>query len=155
MRRGWWLLLVAGCARGPVPVLPPPTGAPGLTVTLVWVAPADLDLYVTEPGLESVYYALPRTRAGGVLEADVRCADAAADGGRERVHWTTPPPGRYRVGVDLPEVCRGRAHEVPYRVAVELDGGVRVYDGRAHPGVREPRVVEFAVPERPRPGAAP
>jgi uncharacterized protein YfaP (DUF2135 family) len=146
--RVWALLLLAGCARSQVVPVPPATGVPGLTVTLGWSAPVDLDLYVTEPGLETAYYALPRTRAGGVLEADARCADGAAGGGRERVHWTDPPPGGYRVGVDFPEPCRGQAQDVPYRVAVELDGRLRVFDGHARLGVREPRAIEFVVPER-------
>ncbi len=119
-------------------------------MTLVWSAPGDLDLYVTEPNRETAYYAMPRTRSGGAYAGDARCADAERDGGEERVHWTHPPPGRYRVGVDLPEVCRGRAQEVPYRIVVERDGRVDTVAGRAHLAEREPNVMEFIVPARAR-----
>jgi hypothetical protein len=53
--------LVAGCAAGrplPPPSVPPARGD-ALRVTLAWDAPVDLDLYVTTPRGETVYYANP------------------------------------------------------------------------------------------------
>lgn len=150
----WWVVGLVACT-GPRPVpMPAPAGGPGLTVTLAWTAPADLDLYVTEPERESVYYALPRSRHGGMFLGDARCADGARQGGEERARWTDPPPGRYRVGVDLPELCAGRARQVPYRLVVEYDGRIETVEGRARLGEREPQAFEFVVPPRVAPGSA-
>src|SRR5262249_37927362 len=101
------LVMLTACARrAPTPVLAPlEAPGPGVTVTLRWTASVDLDLYVTDPDLETAYFANPRTRSGGVLARDARCADGPPGARTEQVHWTTPPRGRYRVGVDFPEVC--------------------------------------------------
>ncbi|HJQ85163.1 MAG TPA: hypothetical protein VKA21_13855 [Candidatus Binatia bacterium] len=114
-------------------------------MTLVWTAPVDLDLYVTDPVLETAYYANPRTASGGVLERDARCADRPREERVERARWTNPPPGRYRVGVDFPETCRGRADEAAYSLTVDVRGVRQELSGRARHGEREPRVLEFTV----------
>lgn len=100
---------------------------------LVFAPGADLDLYVTDPLLETVYYANTPSRSGGVLERDRRCdegrrqgadaADARAEDVRvETVRFETPPPGRYRVGVDYPHRCEGGDEVMPYVVSIEAEG---------------------------------
>jgi len=119
---------------------------PGVTVTLRWTASVDLDLYVTDPDLETAYFANPRTRSGGVLARDARCADGPPGARTEQVHWTTPPPGRYRVGVDFPEVCGSGPAQVGYLVTIDVEGRRQERDGRARLLEREPQVLEFEVP---------
>jgi hypothetical protein len=142
------LALAAACARHapppPGPAAPEPP-QPGVTVTLRWTAPVDLDLYVTDPALETVYFANPRTASGGVLERDARCAGREPGEQVERARWTSPPPGRYRVGVDFLETCGGAAEEVPYSLLVEVDGVRQELTGRARRAERQPLVVEFSV----------
>ncbi|HYY05954.1 MAG TPA: hypothetical protein VE997_05210 [Candidatus Limnocylindria bacterium] len=152
MRRGalGLLVLLAACARQapapPGPAAPEPL-EPGVTVTLRWTAPVDLDLYVTDPGLETLYFANPRTASGGVLERDARCAGREPGEQVERARWTRPPPGRYRVGVDFLETCAGgTAKEVPYALLVEVDGARQEVTGRARLAERQPLVLEFRVP---------
>lgn len=149
--------VAAGCARRnrlPEPPPVPPVADPGLTVTLVWDAPVDLDLYVTEPGLETVYFANRRSAHGGELARDARCADLVPGEGRppaagpriEQVRWAAPPAGRYRVAVDFIETCGDRrALAVTYRVAADADGRREERTGRARLAERDPRVLEFTV----------
>jgi hypothetical protein len=140
-------LAALGCAH-PAPPKAPPLAGPGLVVTLVWDAPVDLDLYVTEPGLETVYFANRRTARGGRLEADARCAGRGPGPQAERASWAVPEPGRYRVGVDFLERCAGRADRVPFRVVVDHDGRRREIVGEARLGERQPAAGEFVVEGR-------
>ena len=116
-----------------------------MTVTLRWTAPVDLDLYVTDPVLETVYFANPSSASGGVLERDARCAEQQPGEQMERARWTKPPPGRYRVGVDFLETCSGRVTDVSYALTVEVDGRRQEITPRAHRGERQPLVLEFTV----------
>jgi uncharacterized protein YfaP (DUF2135 family) len=148
MRRAVALLLTASClARAPAPPSPaaPEPARPGVTVTLRWTAPVDLDLYVTDPALETVYFANPRTASGGVLERDARCAGRQPGEQAEQARWTNPPPGRYRVGVDFLEACGARSTEVPYALMVEVDGRREEITGEARLAERQPFVLEFSV----------
>jgi hypothetical protein len=91
---------------------PPAEGT--LRVRLAFGADADLDLYVTGPSQETVYFANASSREGGRLDGDRLCADPAP-----RIETVTFPefaPGRYRVGVDYPKTCadRGTAAFVIY-----------------------------------------
>ncbi|MBM4383027.1 MAG: hypothetical protein FJ091_06610 [Deltaproteobacteria bacterium] len=51
---------------------PLPSGG-ALRIRLAFGAQADLDLYVTDPLAETIYFANERAAAGGRLVADVRC----------------------------------------------------------------------------------
>ncbi len=150
MKRAAVVLLVTlgGCARR-MPA-PAPTAAepprPGVTVTLRWSAPVDLDLYVTDPALETVYFANSPTASGGILERDARCADGPAAEHLERARWERPPPGRYRVAIDFIERCRGRDDVAEYALVVEVDGRRIDLPGRVRFAERDPRVLEFVVP---------
>lgn len=131
--------------------------AKGLDVRLMFEEDVDLDLYVTDPLLETVYFARHDSRTGGRIVSDVRC-DAA--GPRvEEVRFDEPWPGRYRIGVDFPHRCDGRqsAAPAPFAVAVFLDGRlIREARGLVEREFFEVRVLEFdvGVPEQdPAPGA--
>ena len=101
--------------------LPEPL-ADELRVRLVFDERADLDLYVTDPLQETVYFANSPSRSDGRIEADLRCG---APGPRiETVTFPSAAPGRYRIGVDFPERCDGGEHPVPF-VVVARHGGIR------------------------------
>src|SRR3989449_11108586 len=105
------LVLAAACARHaspPPPAASPEPPRPGVTVTLRWTAAVDLDLYVTDPALETVYFANPRTESGGILERDARCAEREPREQVERARRASPPPRRDRGGVGFLQTC-GRA----------------------------------------------
>jgi hypothetical protein len=139
------LVALAACATGAPPAPPGPQAAPeGLRVQLHFGGDADLDLYVTDPLLETVYYANSPTRRGGRLDADLRCDDAAPR--TETVTFRAPPAGRYRVGVDFQHRCRVTVARVPYRVVVEAEGLREETTGEIEFGRFEALVLEFDLP---------
>ncbi len=145
--RGWLLaaLLVSSCASaGPLPdVAPSPKDpAEALRIQLIFGPEADLDLLVTDPAEETIYFANTRSSAtGGALEADRRCGDPVPR--IETIAFQDAPPGRYLVGVDFPERCRSLQGPVPFRVIV-LDGARRQErTGEIALGEFVPRLIEL------------
>lgn len=124
-----------------------PTGA--LRVTLVWGTDDDLDLYVTEPEGELIYYANKHSTNGGSLHGDDNaeiCGANAEPGGVESVAWpSTPPHGTYSVMVKAYRRCAG-TDPVPYTVTVFVDE-VQVHQesGTVPGGDAAPPVFEFTV----------
>jgi hypothetical protein len=127
-----------------------PPAEPGtVQVRLAFGPEADLDLYVSDPLQETVYYANTPSESRGRLEADLRCD---ADGPRvETIHFPVPPTGRYRVGVDYARRCLADAEVVPFAVSIEAEGERLELRGLAEPFIRQPKVSEFDV-SGPAPG---
>jgi hypothetical protein len=139
---------VSGEAAPPAPAAPVARPDGALHVILTWAAPVDLDLYVTDPVGETVYFANNPTRAGARLERDARCGTLGAGRGLlEEVRMTAPVPGRYRVGVDFIDSCGSGLTSVPFRVAVDHGALRREADGTASPNQFEVIVLEFEVDE--------
>lgn len=129
---------------------PAPTDlASGLLVRLAFDDVADLDLFVTDPLQESVYFANSPTRSGGRLVEDRRCNDPSPR--VETVHFPAPIAGRYRVGVDFhgrcPETSVSGAgkREGLYAIRVEEGGRILERSGLLMPGRFELIVIEFDV----------
>jgi len=123
----------------------PSAAAAPLTVQLAFGASADLDLYVTDPLGEAVYYANTPSDVGGALIEDRRCVHAAPR--VETVRFTAPlTPGRYRIGVDYPHACADAlAATVPFVIQVDGPGGRERSRGLARYRVFEPIVLEFEI----------
>ena len=144
-------VVFAGCAAHPRSSAPAPPPAPqlpaasGLEVALVWTAPVDLDLYLTDPTWETVYFANNPSRTGAQLLRDTRCRDVAtgATTAVELAGMTQPLPGRYRVGVDFIDACNGPRDAVSFRVVVDHRGMRREATGTIRLEEFEPIVVEF------------
>ncbi len=96
--------------------------ASGLLVQLAFGAEADLDLYVTDPLLETVYFANHKSKSGGQISDDMRCDKQPFR--IEEVRFHAPMPGRYRVGVDHPGQCNGNKEPAAYVISV-LQNGIR------------------------------
>ncbi len=165
------IALVLGCDEGPPPgpaVLPAPEWnaelereaqtlaglladrkpdeSTGLTVRLAFGGTADLDLYVTGPFEESVYYANSPSAIGGALLEDRRCIHDAPR--IETTLFARPlQPGRYRIGVDYPRACGEDKALTPFAIAVEAPGGKTASRGLARHQVFEPIVLEFEIAE--------
>jgi len=136
-------------------------GAPSregtLVVRLAFPATVDLDLYVTGPALETVYYANTPARSGGRLVRDRRCGDAAGDEGTriEEIRFDPALPGRYRVGVDYPQACTRGAGVAAFALRAETGGAPRVATGLAQRRVFQPLLMELELPSSPGPAPHP
>ena len=117
-------------------------GEDALTIQLTFGADADLDLYVTDPLLETVYFANHQGKSGGRISEDVRCeletgsdereSEESGSGSSvsgqsriEEVRFDSPLPGRYRIGIDYPTKCEGGEEQAAFAVSV-LHNGERV-----------------------------
>ena len=121
----------------------PRAAAGELVVRLASEPGADLDLYVSDPLDETVYYANTPVRSGGVLDADRRCA-AHADG-VESVRFAVPRAGRYRVGVDFQERCASEERVAPWVISIDAGGERRLVRGLARLNVFDSRIDEFVI----------
>lgn len=112
-----------------------------IRVRLVFGEAADLDLYVTDPRQETVYFANSPSRSGGRLERDVRCGEPPPR--IETIEFASAAPGRYRVGVDFPpEVCSEVKGAVGFVVVFESHGERREKRLSIRPGEFLPIVLE-------------
>ena len=121
----------------------------GVVVKLKFDENVDLDLYVTDPLLETVYFARHESRTGGVIGADVRCETI---GPRvEEIRFPNPWPGRYRVGVDFPARCDGSSTRAPapFALTVSANGEVHETHGLVNLKYFEVVVLEFEIGETP------
>jgi hypothetical protein len=108
---------------------PPEGPSRELVFRLAFDRENDLDLYVTDPLEETVYFANHRVKTGGEIIRDVRCATDADVPGVEEVRFAAPYPGRYRVGVDFAERCQGDGMVAGYAVSVQGAGEQHVASG--------------------------
>ncbi|MFP6837197.1 MAG: hypothetical protein VB948_13960 [Pseudomonadales bacterium] len=120
---------------------------PDLIVRLAFGEEADLDLYVTDPLLDTVYFARHESRTGGRISADVRCDSS---GSRiEEVRFDAPWAGRYRVGVDHPKRCDGASPPAPaaYAVTAQVNGKTYTASGSVAVEQFQLVVLEFELQE--------
>ncbi len=106
---------------------------------LVFGREADLDLYVTGPSQETVYFA-NTPAGGGELDADRRCDDPAPR--VETTSFLLAPAGRYRVGIDHAARCTPYSGPASYHLVFEAPGRREERSGEVDAGRREPRVLE-------------
>jgi hypothetical protein len=123
----------------------------GLLVQLAFGAEADLDLYVTDPLLETVYFANKEGKSGGAISDDRRCDSLPLR--VEEVYFEAPLGGPYRVGVDYPNRCDdNEAGEFAQRAAFTLsvlhNGKRRYINGSVGYRFFEVAVFDFAVDTR-------
>jgi hypothetical protein len=115
-----------------------------LVFRLAFDGSVDLDLYVTDPLLETVYFANHRTRTGGTLVEDARCrVDDVEQPRVEEIRFDQPYPGRYRVGVDFPSRCDGSDGPAGYAASVVGAGSSHTARGSIDLQQFEVVVLEF------------
>ena len=143
---GWVvvLALATGCAtpsRAPTPGFDSPRPDGALEVRLVFGEGADLDLFVSDPRQEALYFGNNPSVGGGVLDIDRRC-DAAVPR-VEIARFENARPGRYRVGVSYDRACGFRSEQMTFEIRVEADGLRLERSGKVDPSEFEHIVLEF------------
>ena len=86
----------------------------GLQVTVGWNTPADIDLYVTDPSGEVIYYNEQHERSsiGGHLDHNARgdCRREQKHSRVENAYWPAPAPtGTYRIELHYFSPCSNSA----------------------------------------------
>jgi hypothetical protein len=110
----------------PTPDPTPTLGTGPLQVTLSWNTIDDLDLYVTDPTGQTVYWRNRTVPSGGQLDVDANasCSNATQNP-VENVFWaSTPPSGTYRIEVRLFRRCSPSTDPIPFTVTVRKNGNV-------------------------------
>ena len=111
-----------------------------IQITLAWDTGADLDLYVTDPMNNTIYYGQTNSSTGGVLDHDARgaCNPSQANNRIENVYWnqSNPPSGVYRVEVNYWNgSCSTNNGPTPMRLSVSVGGQViGIYQAVLQPG---------------------
>lgn len=127
-----WFTLRSSESEGgrPIPTTEgePVLGTGDVQITLRWDSPVDLDLHVTDPAGEEVWYLSPASASGGQLDVDAN-GTCSNDPPVENIFWPTggAPGGDYEVSVVYYGSCDSTG-AVNYEVVVLVDG--RVVDTR-------------------------
>ncbi|MEQ9462956.1 MAG: hypothetical protein RJQ10_04815 [Haliea sp.] len=135
----------ARCACGATIPTPGGTGVDSsLEISLDWRSnpPVDLDIYVTEPGGETIFFDNEVSAAGGSLDWDNQCSNYQ-DGRTENVSWTSPPIGSYKIEVDCFDACTTSSATVPFKINVKAGGSTSSYSGQAVCGEDRTFVADF------------
>ena len=99
-----------------------------LQVTLAWNTGADIDLYVTDPNGETIYYGSNTSSSGGHLDHDARgnCGGSGA-ATVENVFWANNPPrGTYKVEIHYwaGSDCSTNAGPTPTTLSISAGGRI-------------------------------
>jgi hypothetical protein len=99
----------------------PVLGTGDVQVTLRWSAPVDLDLHVTDPAGEDIWFSNPSSSSGGVLDVDANAGcNLMMTNPVENVFWSTggAPSGQYQVSVSYYDNC-GYSSPVSFTVTIK------------------------------------
>ena len=121
-------------------------GTGDVQITLTWQEEADLDLYVTDPNGDTVYYANTTIPSGGELDRDNKCSNFVM-GQPENVFWpeSGAPSGTYTVSVNYFGDCED-AGSVEYTVRTVVMGETETFTGRLDSAGETDEVTTFTVP---------
>lgn len=97
-----------------------------LTFSLIWDGPDDLDLEVTCPGGERLFWGI-RSACGGRVDIDTGVGEPSPEP-VENIFFETPAPGAYTVRVTMPTSRRNGAPQ-PFRMLVREGDQVEAFEG--------------------------
>jgi hypothetical protein len=121
-------------------------GTGDVQVTLTWQTNDDIDLYVTDPNGDTVFYNNPIVPSGGELDRDNLCSNMII-GRPENIYWSqgSAPRGTYTVAVNYFDPCESE-HSVNWTVRVIVQGNVQTFTGTLTQDGETQEVTTFTVP---------
>jgi len=106
----------------------------------------DLDLYVTDPNGEEIYYNHSTSASNGELDVDsnLGCRSNITETPVENIFWPegSAPSGHYQVHVDYYEQCT-QLLETSFEVRILVDGTVSEFSGQVSEVKDHVLVTEF------------
>ncbi|MEH6405371.1 MAG: hypothetical protein V7750_18510 [Sneathiella sp.] len=89
-----------------------------LTVELSWTLPVDLDLFLTGPAGETVYFANRKARSGVVMGSMMGCqsVEKRSPPYTETVHIPNAEMGIYRISVDYIKDCGSNSLQADFKL---------------------------------------
>jgi hypothetical protein len=109
-------------------------GTGDVQVTLLWDSTNDLDLWVTDPAGETIYYRHNQSASNGHLDVDANpaCHELTTTP-VENIFWPTgdAPQGTYTVLVNYYQKCQ-EVEETPFQVRLLVNGQTQLFDLVAH-----------------------
>lgn len=96
-------------------------------ITLAWNSGADIDLYVTDPYNETIYYGHTTSQSGGQLDHDGRgdCVSGQGNPTVENVYWNGQPPrGNYGVEIHNYSACNSAQGSTQTTLSIAVGGRV-------------------------------
>lgn len=115
-----------------------------IRISLMWDNRNDLDLHVTTPGGETIYYGNKKSRCGGALDVD-RNVNGETMTPIENTRWPAGKAlsGRYKVYVHLYSTHGDFGPDTPFVVELEVGGTVRRFQGKTTSSDRKQHVCTF------------
>ena len=120
----------------PTPVLGPTAtrvtqlGSGDVQITLTWNSTNDLDIWVTDPSGEKIYFYHPRSASGGVLDVDANagCNNLTTQP-VENVYWPASgaPRGTFNIQVNYYQYCLEGSVPTDYTVRILVDSKFSVF----------------------------
>jgi hypothetical protein len=112
-------------------------GGGDVRVTLTWGNTADLDLAVTDPEGNQIYYGSTSSSTGGQLDVDANgyCTEPLTTSPVENIFWSegSAPTGEYLVQVAYSIECQGEG-STAYTVLIINGSDVQTYQGMVGEG---------------------
>ena len=101
-------------------------------IALMWNTSDDLDLHVTAPSDEEIYFGNEKSACGGWLDVDMNVSGSGGDFSLqpvEHIRWLEgeAPEGEYHVYVNLYTYRSDTPLPVPFTVCIKADNKVKEY----------------------------
>ncbi|NJN88042.1 MAG: hypothetical protein HC881_19320 [Leptolyngbyaceae cyanobacterium SL_7_1] len=131
--RGEWVDLSPLCpSAAPFAAAEPELGTGDIQATLRWTTTDDLDLAVTDPNGQVVYYGSRSIPSGGQLDVDANAACGGTTSSPiENVFWppAQAPQGSYSVAVNLFSRCTSGSAAIPFELRLLVQGNIQTLSG--------------------------
>ena len=128
--RSYWL---PASTSSPEPTRVVNLGTGDVQVTLTWNGYNDLDLYVTDPFGETIYYQHTTSASNGQLDVDANrgCVSNITPNPVENIFWLSgaAPRGTFTVYVNYYANCTGSSLQDAYALHILVDGADREFTG--------------------------